>query len=344
MSRLSKLVLILVVAMVLGMTVFAQDDGKKEEAKKHFELGKAYYKQSEYNKAIEEFQKAYALYAHSVILYNIAQAYEKEGNIPMALRFFREYLRASPNAEDKNIILISIQNLEKKLQEKGIQQVGIYSTPPEAEVAINGKVIGKTPFAVELKPGKYTLSLTKKGFIPIDKEFVVTPDKSLELDFSLNEMNVEVPKPVQEAKKKPEPVPEPKKEEAKPVKTAEPSPAAVSKSDKSGTRLWTYIIGGTGVVLTGTGVVFGIMANSAESDLKSSKNVTRSQDEVQNLADNAQNYAMLANVFYGAGAACLVSATVLFFIEGKGDKKESAQNFGIMPYKEGVFFSYGGSF
>jgi tetratricopeptide (TPR) repeat protein len=159
MLRRLKMTIVILLIVTCSSTVFAQDDSKKEEAKKHFELGKAYYKQSEYDKAIDEFQKAYSLYPHSVILYNIAQAYEKEGNIPMALRFFREYLRASPNAEDKNIILISIQNLEKKLQEKGIQQVGIYSTPSEAEVAINGKVVGKTPFVIELKPGKYTLKL-----------------------------------------------------------------------------------------------------------------------------------------------------------------------------------------
>ncbi|MCX7958028.1 MAG: hypothetical protein N3B13_03195, partial [Deltaproteobacteria bacterium] len=89
---------------------------------------------------------------------------------------------------------------------------------------------------------------------------------------------------------------------------------------------------------------FGILANSAESDLKSSKNVTRQQEEVQRLADDAQNYAMLANIFYGAGAACLVSSTVLFFLEGKESGKKSSQNINLIPYEGGVFFSYSSSF
>lgn|GEM_PF-1225516 len=343
MLRMAKIIIVVFLVIAYSLTSFSQDEGKKEEAKKHFELGKTYYKQSEYAKAIEEFQKAYSIYSHSVILYNIAQAYEKEGNIPMALRFFREYLRASPNAEDRNTILISIQNLEKKLQERGIQQVGIYSTPSEAEVAVNGKFIGKTPFAVELKPGKYILSLTKKGYIPIDKEFVVSPDKSLELDFTLNEMNIEGSKAVREEKKPivSQPI---KKEEAKSIKIPE-SPVKVEKDVKKGQkRMWTYIVGGTGGLLIGTGAVFGILSNSAESSLKSNDNLDRDQNEVQNLADKAQNYAMLANVFYGAGAAGLISATVLFFVEGKEPDKKNDKSVGITPYKDGFIFSYSGAF
>lgn len=343
MLRRLKVMVVILLIISCSNVVFAQDDSKKEDAKKHFELGKAYYKQSEYNKAIDEFQKAYSLYPHSVILYNIAQAYEKEGNIPMALRFFREYLRASPNAEDKSIILISIQNLEKKLQEKGIQQVGIYSTPSEAEVAINGKVIGKTPFAIELKPGKYTLSLTKKGYLPIDKEFVVSPDKSLELDFSLNEVNMESPKPQPVQEKKEEPVKEVKKEEHKPLQIPEPVKTE-KKVEEGRKRLWTYIVGGVGGLLVGSGVVFGVMASSKESDLKSDKNISRSQQEVQNLADDAQNYAMLANVFYGAGAACLISATVLYFIEGKPDSKGTANNLMMTPVDGGLVVMYKSNF
>jgi len=328
----------LMIIVMMAFSLFAQtpEESQKEEAKKHFELGKAYYKQSEYNKAIEEFQKAYSLYAHSVILYNIAQAYEKEGNIPMALRFFREYLRASPNADDKNIILISIQNLEKKLQEKGIQQVGIYSTPSEADVAINGKVMGKTPFAIELKPGKYTLSLTKKGYMPIDKEFVVSPDKSLELDFSLNEMNIEQPKP---------PVVTAEKVEKKEPIVKKPEPEVIKKeeinkvSEPSQKRFWTYIMGGTGGLLIGTGAVFGILANSNESDLKSESNKNRTQEEVQKIADNAQNYATMANIFYGAGAACLVSATVLFFVEGKSTTTAKPSTI-LVPIQDGFLLSY----
>ncbi len=343
MSRLLKLVVvILLVAGILNVS-FAQDERNKEEAKKHFEFGKAYYKQSEYNKAIEEFQKAYSLYPHSVILYNIAQAYEKEGNIPMALRFFREYLRASPNAEDKSTILISIQNLEKKLQEKGIQQVGIYSTPSEAEVAINGKVIGKTPFAIELKPGKYTLSLTKKGYLPIDKEFVVSPDKSLELDFSLNEINVEIQKPAPVEQKKPEWMNVVKKEEAKPLNILEPTKTE-KVFEKGQKRFWTYIVGATGLALVGTGLLFGVMASSRESDLKSDKNLTRTHQEVQSLVDDAQNYAMLANIFYGAGAAGLISATVLYFIEGKSDAKNVSQNLMMEPVNGGMVLMYNRNF
>lgn len=334
-----------VVMIFVSTNLLAQtlpDESKKEEAKRHFDLGKVYYKQSEYNKAIDEFQKAYSLYAHSVILYNIAQAYEKEGNIPMALRFFREYLRAEPNAEDKHVILISIQNLEKKLQEKGIQQVGVYSTPSEAEVAINGKVVGKTPFAIELKPGKYTISLTKKGFLPIDKEFVVSPDRSIELDFSLNEMNVESPKPVYVAPPGQEGKQEIKKEEAKPIIKEEIAKGERSEEKGSG-RLWTYIVGGTGGLMIGGGAVFGIMANSAESDLKSNKNISRTQEQVQDLADNAQNYAMVANILYGAGAVAIICATLLFFVEGKS-MQGKAQAWGVTPFGNGYLLTYTGNF
>mgnify|MGYP001587059220 CR=1 FL=1 len=197
----------LVVFFALTVSVaHAQADDTTATAKKYFDSGKILYKQASYKEAIMEFQKAYSLVPHGALLYNIAQCYEKIGDVPQALRAYKEYLRAVPNAEDKDYVQVSINNLEKRLREKGVQQVRVYSNPPGAQVAINGELKGSTPFSIEVSPGKYFLSLTKKGFRPVEKDFQITGDTSLELDFALNEVKLAeaLPAPV------PAPSPAPK--------------------------------------------------------------------------------------------------------------------------------------
>lgn len=65
---------------------------------------------------------------------------------------------------------------------------------------------------------------------------------------------------------------------------------------------------GVGVVLMGTGLVFGLKTNSTQSDFDE----TQSYEEALDLADDGDTFALLTNVFLISGAAVTATAILLF--------------------------------
>jgi tetratricopeptide (TPR) repeat protein len=72
-------------------------ESNKEKAKAHFEQGEIFMKAGVYDKAIEEYQAAYALVpsAH-LLLFNIGLAYENWGKRTEALEWYAKYRAADP--------------------------------------------------------------------------------------------------------------------------------------------------------------------------------------------------------------------------------------------------------
>lgn len=84
-----------------------------ELAKRHYELGKAYYNQAAYDKALGAFQESHKLSQRPELLYNIGKCHEALGNLKQAITYYRRFLDAKgpdPNIEAR------IRNLETRLE------------------------------------------------------------------------------------------------------------------------------------------------------------------------------------------------------------------------------------
>ncbi len=64
-------------------------------------------------------------------------------------------------------------------------KVVVVTTPLGAEVEIDGKKVGVTPFNTALEPGRHRISISLKGYKTEIKEIDVTPNKPLTLNISL---------------------------------------------------------------------------------------------------------------------------------------------------------------
>ena len=144
-----------------------------EEAKKFFQWAQRLYKQAQYAEAIAKFEEAYRVKPHPVIFYNIGRCYEQLGEIPKALRNYRDYLRLVPEAADRETVTDAIANLERRLKEKGVQQLMLFADPAEARIEVDGKEIGSSPATVELVPGNHRVAVRAKGFEPVERSFVM---------------------------------------------------------------------------------------------------------------------------------------------------------------------------
>src|SRR5690349_13878725 len=68
----------------------------QQEAKRHFQQGKAYQDNGAYEDAVREYEAAYKLAPLPDLLFNIGQAYRLKGDRRKAIEAYQKYLAAAP--------------------------------------------------------------------------------------------------------------------------------------------------------------------------------------------------------------------------------------------------------
>lgn len=290
-------------------------DDDTQAAKKYFQWAQNLYKQARYSEAIGKFEEAYRLKPHPTIFFNIGRCYEQLGDINKALKNYREYLRIVPDAKDRELVTDAISNLERRLREQGVQHLSVLSDPTGARSSVDGKYVGLTPLAIELPPGNHRLTLAKEGYDTVEKGFVLSADKSMELEVALKlqaPAAPPTPPPAVATSAQPKTAVEPVKSS-----TGGPAPAgAVTKEEpKPGflsQRKIALAAAGGAVVAGVAGLVMGLLANSASASLLG---MQHEGPEAQRLHDQAKQMALGANIAFGVAGVALVAAVVMFFVE-----------------------------
>lgn len=315
------------VALALSLFVGqASADDNTAKARAAFQWAQRLYKEARYASAIEKFEEAYRLKPHPSILFNIGRCYEQLGEIPRALRSYRDYLKAMPDAKDKEQVTNAILNLERRLKDEGVQQLIVYTDPAGAMVTIDDKNFGSSPAAVELRPGNHLVKITLDGYVPVQRNFVMSAEKSVELSFALKPEAKKEPvaEKTPEIEKKPEDAPVKKEEPAKisePPPTPKPelvaaAPPPAPKKDRTPFFIGGGVAGGVAVAGAVTGFILGGMSSGATQEMRSGD--PKPQAEVQRLHDTAQGTAIGANVSYGVAGAAAIAAAVLIIVGATG--------------------------
>jgi hypothetical protein len=127
-----------------------------------------------------------------------------------------------------------------------------------------------------------------------------------------------------------------------PKRAAEAPPAEAGPIQTA--LAWTTL--GVGVIAIGAGVFFGLDASSIQGELEdgdrtvaNGRNVySITQVEAEARLKDAEDSALLANIFYGVGIAAGVTAALLFFINPGSDiateeelAKDGPRNFRLIP-------------
>lgn len=293
----------------------AKPDADTEAAKTYSQWALTLYKQARYSEAIAKFEEAYRLKPHPIIFFNIGRCYEQLGDIPRALKNYREYLRLVPEAKDRELVSDAIGNLERRLKEQGVQQITVITDPSSVRVSVDGKYMGLTPMSTEIKPGTHLLALTKDGYEPIEKSVVLSAEKSMELNLSLKQLAVAKPEEKPAEKPAEKPVTKPTD---KPTAVALAPSSSVVKSAEPVTipapRRFTWIAAGVGGAGLATGVILGLLAQSTGKQLTGATEPLDAQ-RAQSLYDQTNGFALGANVAYAVGGTALAAGIVLFFLE-----------------------------
>jgi tetratricopeptide (TPR) repeat protein len=287
-----------------------------------FDEGSALYAKGEYAQAARRFEQAQKLKNHPSLWFNVGRCYEQLKEPGPALRAFRSYLFALPQAADRVAVEASVVKMHKLLQTKSQTQLVIRSTPV-ASVTVDGVERGTSPVFVELSSGVHQVALSADGFEKTERTVTVAIEKLPEATFEL------VPV-VAAAVEAPVDIPlKPKTLAMRPALAASPPQveSALKPQQPPARRVATWVLAGTAVAAAGAGVGLMLGAQGASNELLARPHPRAEADA---LVARTQGFSLGSNIAYGVAGAAAVTAVILFFVEG-GTTGPRAETLGATP-------------
>jgi tetratricopeptide (TPR) repeat protein len=296
--------------LALALQLAASPEEAAAQAKELFKTGQRLYKEAKYPEAIAKFEAVYELKPSPNVLYNIGKCHEQLGDVPKALRAFRDYLRRAPDAKDKDQVSDAVANLERRLKERGIQQLLIFAEPPSAAIEVDGKPAGSSPASVELTAGPHRLTLRADGYEVIERSFVMQIQRATEMTFNL-QPNAAQPVPAPSAELTPR-IDAPQQAETRVVAAA----PTLATSSAVKPRFFTWVAGGVALAALGAGIGLSFAAQGTARTLTAATMPTTRED-ANRIVSMATGLNTGSTIAYVAAGTMLAVAVVLFFLEGR---------------------------
>jgi tetratricopeptide (TPR) repeat protein len=275
-------------ALAEGPSSEASVEARRDAAKAKFQRGSELYDAGQYADAVHAFMEADRLSPSAALSFNIARAYERLSDTSGALRWYRDYLRRSPKAKNAAEVQQKVSALSQTMAQSGVQQVTVLSTPLGAEVVLDGRAVGVTPFTGDLALGKHRVLLTLSGYRDASHDVVLAADGPLDVSWSLDR----APAPL--------------------ASKAAPAPAPGAMDRHSGRRFGVapWVIAGTGIVGLGGALGFELARHSHENEAKDADQLGFKQH-----TDAMERDKTVARVLVGVGGALVVTGAVMLLLD-----------------------------
>lgn len=274
---------------------------RRASARARYQEGADAYSAGRYKDAVDLFLEADQLSPSAPLSFNVARAYEHIGDDAGALRWYRDYLRRAPTAENAADVRAIVTALALTLAKKGVQQLTVLSSPVGATVAIDGTPVGVTPWTGELNPGKHKLLLTYRGYTDERRAIVLSATEPRDINLQLEQST---------------------------AATTAPRSAAAGESSSSGPRLgplpWLSL--GVGAAALGAALAFEVARRSAESDARQEQ----TQLGYQSRLEAEQSRQTAARVLVGVGAGLAVVGGVMLLLDSKETAHAATASAGLV--------------
>jgi hypothetical protein len=266
-----------------------QAEARRMAAKEKFEQGVGAYKEQRFADAVKLFLEADAIAPSAPLSFNVARSFEKLDDISGALRWYRDYLRRSPQAANAAEVRGKVAALASALQQRGLQQLSVLSEPGGATVLIDEQNLGITPVTRDLPPGKHRLVLRLAGYEDQTTDFVLEPQTPQDVALRL--------KVAQQAAASGAPG------------AWRDSPAPTQPQGPRFGLLPVVVMGAGAASLLGS-LGFELGRRSAESSAEDAP-----QTEFQGHYDTMESRQTTSRVLLGVGGALLATGGVLFVLD-----------------------------
>jgi hypothetical protein len=259
--------------------------------------GATMYEHGDYLGALDRFNRAYAAYPSSKILFNIGQANRLIGRPLEAREAYQKFLDEALGAarDDRTDAQKWLEELQKTLG-----QVTVRCQIDGAEIIVDGKPAGKSPLVrpVWVTPGRHEVTATKSGECAMSDHTEVPPG---------GEVLVEL-----------RPLHGPLAEQKPRVELAKAGTTETASGGWLG-RKWTWVAAGSTVALTGLAAVLGWTMQARFDELKKycGKDSPSQSGCAQSDIDSLNTQRVTTNVLWGLAGAAAITTGILFFVEGR---------------------------
>lgn len=297
----------LLVAGPLFAQVSASD---KVVAETLFDEGVKLLRAGKLTEACPKFEQSQRIDSAVGTLLYLAECYERTGRTASAWATYREAASAASASGQASRALVGDERA-RKLEPTLSRVTFIVASQndmPGFELRKDGKPVSRAVFSVPipLDPGEHTIAARAPGYEPFEVQVLVSTQPEHQT------INIPPLKALPQAAE-PSPAPAP----AKPGLAVAPPPPPPPLDSGAGQRTWGLVAGAVGLVGVGAGAWFGLDANSKDDDASKSCDGARcSSKAAEEISDQAQDSALIANICYGVGAAGLISGVVLYLTAG----------------------------
>lgn len=165
---------------------------KIRQADRLYQIGLLQFEGKEFAAAAESFLRAFELDPNPVLAYNVARAFENDGDRVRAREFYARALDLNPPREVRSKCedaLIRLKRFEDTIKDDlaarpGVLQVNVVGG---GTVYIDGQERGPAPVSLELPAGTYALEVRRPGASSFEREVELVPGGQVVVDAALEE-------------------------------------------------------------------------------------------------------------------------------------------------------------
>jgi tetratricopeptide (TPR) repeat protein len=258
------------------------------QARKHFSQGLKLYKDGDFDAALVQFERAYAVKPNYKVLYNIAQSYFELRQYVEARDALTRYLKDGGGSIDDER-RTSVESDLAELQRR-IAHLKLVVNVQGASVYLDGKKVGTTPLpqAVDVSEGQRTISVETAERGSKQRVVRVAGGEELTIEIAFEEASKGAP-------------------------SLGPTSGSASDAPKSGGLGTGFWVTGISALALGAGAgVTGYLALKAERDHDDKLNTASiSQGELDDSRDQAKTLALTTDILAGGAVLFAGIATVL---------------------------------
>lgn len=159
----------------------------QKEADRFFKSGVALYKEAKYSEALAEFQRAYEIAPHPLVLYNIAGCHRELSQYSEAVKAYTLFLAEGKGQVPAARLTAAQTELDSILAR--IARVTVTVTPDGATLLVDGAPIGTlVEMPLILSPGEHLLVAQAPGRKDTERRVRVASGDELTVDLNLAEL------------------------------------------------------------------------------------------------------------------------------------------------------------
>ncbi len=275
------------------------DEAAKARAQAAYEEARRHYREHDYEAAARATRRTFEAVPNASTALAYAVALERAGLPRDAFSACLLALDLDPTDEEHTAIAARILNLGPTL-DPPMGWLRVEVRPARATLRLEGREIpaGRT---LGVQAGAWTLRVDADGYDPLERTVRVPPGAGVTVEIQLEETPSSVA-----------PLPPPVRPAPAPPATTE----SVQPEQTGGTRVWPWVLIGSGAALVGGGVGMTLWARSALDDANryaqpvAGMTVQQRKKAYDSANTDYKNRIIGSYVLYGVGAAAVVGGIV----------------------------------